>query len=88
MPIFKEVDTDKLKEYALLDGTEIGDYLISLLQVAEFDEPHGMNIEFKQALREEMANWLDRFENETTIESHSIPQPNKIYKELIWNDEQ
>lgn len=77
----------KLEQYANLDGTEIGDYVYALLDVARFSQSHGMTDQFFNAVQAELHHWLTRFETETEIVTSKIPQPDAIVTELVWLDE-
>jgi len=77
---------EKLEEYAYLDGAEIGEYVSSLLKVAQYNTNHGMTEEFELALKKELEYWLERFENETEIVTTIEPQPDRQVKELVWID--
>ena len=81
------IDLLKLQEYIDLEDTSLTGYLQSLVSVASFSGPHGMSDEFKLALWAELQYWLKRFETETIIESHEIPQPPRIFKSLVWISE-
>lgn len=76
----------KLEKYANLDGSEVGEYVGRLLDLRNYSQPHGMTDEFNAALDAELLHWLERFETETTIETVTVPQPDKTYDELIWID--
>ena len=78
------MDLEKLEKCAFLDDTEIGEYVISLVSVRRFTTDHGMTSKFSSELDRELKYWLKRFESETEIMTHEIPQPNRIVTELIW----
>lgn len=81
-------DIAELSEYAWLEGSEIGSYLISLLELYEcHPESHGRSPAVTNALETEMKFWLQKFKAETTIVKKVEPQPDKVYKELEWHDE-
>ena len=75
---------DKLENYARLEHSEIGDYVMSLISVARFSEPHGMTEQFRQAVQQEVLHWVNRFETETEIVTYMQPQPDIRVQELEW----
>jgi hypothetical protein len=79
-------DIEKLTEYADLDGTEVGSYVNALLELRVYSEPHGMSEKFSKELEVEMAAWLTRFKEETTIISEEVDVPARtvIQKTLEW----
>lgn len=74
----------KLNEYASLDGSEIGDYVNTLLQLRTYSESHGMTEEFSSQLDDELEHWLARFKDETEIVKITEPMPDVTYSQLNW----
>lgn len=81
------ISIEKLEKYADLDGTAFGSYVSNLVEIFNYNECHGMSPEFRCALLKEMDYILERFEKETRIERHRVPQPDRIVEELVWIDE-
>ena len=79
---------DSLAEYSSLDGTEIGGYVCSLLNLRDHTPCHGMTEEVSDSLDEELRQWLRRFREETRIEETTFPRPDEVYKELVWLGEE
>ena len=77
-------DLEKLEEYVCIEGTEIGDYLISLLNVRRYSDPHGMSEQLSKEIDAELLHWLGRFRAETEIEEVTEPRPDSVYKVLNW----
>jgi hypothetical protein len=86
-------DYSQLKEYLDLEGTEISDYLYTVIELYEmYDIAHGMSEGFKESIERELDFWLERFETETEIveEEHirpAIPEKKTVIRTLVWNDE-
>jgi len=78
------IELAKLYEYASLDGTEIGGYVNSLLELRTYNDCHGMTERLSSELDAELAHWLARFKDETVIKQVTEPQPDITYKELEW----
>jgi len=78
------IEEAKLSEYASLDGTEIGDYVNTLLQLRTYNDCHGMTEEFSQQLNDELEHWLARFKDETEIEKITESRPDVTYNQLNW----
>ena len=78
------IDTAKLDEYAGLDGTEIGEYVNTLLQLRTYNDCHGMTERFSSELDGELSHWLARFKDETVIEKTTWQPPEVKGKELVW----
>lgn len=78
---------EQLEDYAMLDGTEIGEYLGRLIDVRQFNTCHGMTDEFDVAVTKELRFWLNRFQNETEIEvtTHEVTKTIEE-RELVWYD--
>jgi hypothetical protein len=77
-------DYNELTEYAHADGTEIGNYVIDLLCMRDYSEPHGMTESFSDALNAELWYWLEKFRSDCEIVEKVEPQPDRKYKVLIW----
>ena len=81
------VDIEKLQMYCDLEGTEIGCYVSQLISIRGYSSAHGMPGDFSTALNKELQFWLYRFEKESVVIEETLPQPDKIYRELVWKDE-
>lgn len=58
-------DIETLEKYAELEGTEIGEYCLNLIRVAEY--PSYMSDEFKAAVTKEILLQLNMFAENTEI---------------------
>jgi len=74
----------ELTEYVHAEGTEIGEYLCSLLCLSDFNEDHGMSTKFREAISVELSCWLTKFRIEYELKTVVTPQPDRVHKELIW----
>lgn len=81
---FTGKEYDELGEYVDLEGTEIGCYLIQLMDIWQVPESHGKNPDFDRAIDIELWHWLNRFKAEATIHECSEPRPDRVWKELEW----
>lgn len=79
-----EEDMSELEEYACLDGCELGDYLIKLLEVRRYNDNHGMGEEFSLAIDDELEKQLEFYRQNTVIETVVEKQPDLVNKELVW----
>jgi hypothetical protein len=79
-----EEDMSELEEYAYLDGCELGDYIIKLLEVRRYNDNHGMGEEFSLAMDDELEKQLEFYRQNTVIETVVEKQPDLVSKELVW----
>jgi len=73
---------DELKEYAELDGTELGEVCDSLIQLTHFGDY--ISEEFMESLETEIISQLENFKLNTTI-SKRVVTTQCVVKELEWS---
>ena len=84
MKAFTQEEYDELTKYVDIEGTEIGDYLCSLLCLWDIPESHGKRESLHVAIDKELRHWLKRFRKEAKIVVFTTPQPDRVHTELEW----
>ena len=77
------LDYEQLKEYAELEGSELGEVNILLLQIINYRDY--VSDEFKKALEKEMKTQLKYFKQQCKIITREVKVTTKLIKELSWN---
>lgn len=77
-------DWNELYNYANLDGTELGEYVHTLISVSDCSQSYGMSPEFESMLYQEMSRLLNRFRTESKIVKRLEPRPPREYEVLEW----
>lgn len=75
-------DIEKLKEYAKLDGAEMGEYWGNLCSLAGYIDC--MDSEFEKAYKEEIERALETIRLYTEVVEETVEQPPIRIKQLIW----
>ena len=82
--IMKNSDFKELNEYISSEGTSIGNYLDTLLALADFTPDHGMSEKLHLEIEEELQRWLKEFRDNYQFIEKTVPQPDIVYKTLEY----
>lgn len=84
MKEFTQREYEELDEYVELEGTEIGEYLNTVMCLWNFANPYGERKGLQKAIDIELWHWLKRFRRETQIIKTTFIREPIIHKELEW----